>query len=237
MKRIFPIAMLPIMAATIMSCSDDLPEAEPAYVTAIHAEKKSLAAGGTSHSLSAIGLAHNLLLDDYLSRNMPPPATLADIDATVAVVMQANGFAVPGCGGSSCTVLVAGIISDPMSFHKSTIAESGLSYIAATYLTQFLQDFSLPAQGAEAQLELVRDALSDIADSPEFTAFDRDVLLTTMSIAEASVLYGKERKDKDWETSVGNIVAASRGALGQPELALRLSLLAGIMQHHNLQAH
>lgn len=226
--------MLPLMAASIMSCSHDLPETEAAGVRVTHAQKKSLAAGGTSHSYTATGLAHNLILEDFLSRNAPPPSTLADIDAEVAVLMQSHGFAVPGCGGPDCSALVATIMDDPLSFHKSSIGESGLSDGAAVCFTQFLLDFSLPAQDVETRLELVRDALSDIAENPEFTAFDKEVLLATLSITEASLLYEKERKDKDWETSVGNIVAASRGALAEPALALRLSLMAGIMQYYNI---
>ncbi|MNW08315.1 hypothetical protein D3C71_2050780 [compost metagenome] len=79
---------------------------------------------------------------------------------------------------------------------------------------------------------MVGSLFSDAQADTALTTTDKEIVLTVLSIAEASLLYGKERKDKDWETSVGNIVAAARGAQHGTPCALRLSLTAGMIQHY-----
>ncbi|WDO12336.1 hypothetical protein MH928_13505 [Flavobacterium sp. WW92] len=227
MKKIFPVALLPLMAAIILSCSQDEPQAGQ------HQENTTLkmasSTGTSSHS--TIGTTHNLILDELLLHPLPVPTSPAEIDSTVAARMQHHGFPVSGCGDGNPAGLASTIVQEPMPFYKNWLPFSDLSAEAVTFLTDFLQEFQA-IHDRDAQLVLVGSALPNAQADTALTPGDKEILLTVLSITEASLLYGKERKDKDWETSVGNIVAAARGAQHGTPYALRLSLTAGMIQHY-----
>lgn len=227
MKKIFPVALLPLMVAIIMSCSQDEPQAgqHPENTTL----KMASSTGTSGHS--TIGTTHNLILDELLSHPLPVPTSPAEIDNMVAARMQQHGYSVSGCGNGSPGGLASSIMQDPISFYKNWLPSSALSNTAGTLLSRFLLNFQT-AHDTDMQLALVRTAVSDTHPDPGLTSGDRDMLLTILSITEASLLYTKERKDKDWETSVGNIVATARGAQHGTPCALRLSLTAGMIQHY-----
>lgn len=226
MKKIFPVALLPLMAAIILSCSQEEPQAGH------HVEKPNLKMASSAGTLgNTIGTTHNLILDELLVHPLPVITSPAEMDNMVTARMQQHGFSVYGCGNGSPAGLASSIMQDPISFYKNWLPSSTLSDTAGTLLSRFLLNFQT-AHATDMQLALVRTAVSDTHSGPGLTSGDRDMLLTILSITEASLLYTKERKDKDWETSVGNIVAAARGAQHGPSCALRLSLTGGMIQHY-----
>lgn len=227
MKKIFPIALLPLMAAITLSCSQEEPQAGQ---TAENLSFKSAFSTGTAGHPNTIGTTHNLILEELLSHPLASSGP-AEIDSTVAAMMQQHGYPASGCGDGNPAGLSSAIVQEPMSFYKNWLPFSSLSAEAATFLTSFLQEFQVIHDG-DAQLALVGSVLSDAQADTALTPGDKEILLTVLSITEASLLYGKERKDKDWETSVGNIVAAARGAQHGIPCALRLSLTAGMIQHY-----
>jgi len=70
-----------------------------------------------------------------------------------------------------------------------------------------------------------------VINNSEFNDEDKRIILTTSSLSRYSFYYEKKRKDKDWETSVGNIMAGLSGALENSLTAVNSALVTGI--YHN----
>lgn len=85
-----------------------------------------------------------------------------------------------------------------------------------------------------AEYEKIHQAIisyeSTVMTHPQFNSADKRIILTTSSIARYSLFYFKERKDKDWESSVGNRVGGDSEALDRSTTTVKMALISGIRQ-------
>lgn len=73
---------------------------------------------------------------------------------------------------------------------------------------------------------------STVIASDQFTSEDKRIILITSSISRFSLYYGRKRKDKDWDSSVGNRAGAFSGAVSNSLTAVTNALVAGIMSNN-----
>ncbi len=72
-----------------------------------------------------------------------------------------------------------------------------------------------------------------VLSSAGFTNSEKQIILTTTSIIRYS-LYRKKRKDKDWETNVGNIAATVSGAEEGTVMGLKMAVTVGVCINNNI---
>lgn len=121
-------------------------------------------------------------------------------------------------------------ISDaPEASLDKIISDSHLSEGAKTSLSNFIASLLLlqDEDYTEIYYFIVLYEAS-VIDSVQFNSEDKRVILTTSALVRHSASYKKRRKDKDWETSVGNIAVTVEGALNGSLMAVHMALVAGI---------
>lgn len=72
-----------------------------------------------------------------------------------------------------------------------------------------------------------------VLSSDMYSPFEKQSMLTATSILRYS-LFRKRRKDKDWETSVGNIVASIYGSSEGMATGIKISLVVEICRDHDI---
>jgi hypothetical protein len=132
------------------------------------------------------------------------------------------------------------IINNEASSMADIIANSPMTSTAKTSLTTFINTvMSYQAQQKEYDLlyqYIITYETAILADS-SLTATDRKIILTTSSISRYAFYFASKHKqkprDRDWDISIGNIVAGTEGAHEGMSKAIIMSAAVGLT--HNIQ--
>lgn len=185
--------------------------------------------GNKSNPLDFAGESYRSILSDYQSGDYSPDS-LAEV---VAIVDALRGLPIITTTpvDDTTNALLAGIIDSPEVTFVSILHESGLSQNAKDILSDFVDGFdSFKANPFEDIYPEIVSLETTVSSSDLLTTEDKRILLTVMSIARYS-LSNKCCEDTDWETSVGNIVAATAGALINADKAIRYTLITRIGEY------
>ncbi len=175
------------------------------------------------------GESYRSLLSDYQSGNYSPE-TLAEVGAVVDALRGTPTLTVMSLDATTDSLL-SNIIQLPEATFVTILQQSGLSQEAKNILSDFVEGFDVLE--AKPFAEIYTDIVSlesTISGLNSLTANDKMVLLTVTSIARHS-LSNNCCEDTDWKTSVGNIVAATAGALVNADLAVRYALITRISEY------
>lgn len=159
------------------------------------------------------GKIHNDILDSYLTASYPF-TTIVQISHKVDSISALNN---DFTNLETTLPLNFGEIQEtyntPQRKLEQAIANSGMTNAAKICLANFMDSIAL---GETGEYELLHPSIisfeTSVISNTQFTAEDKRIILTTSSIVRYSIYYKKERKDKDWETSVGNRAGTLQGA-------------------------
>ena len=235
MKKISLWVIILSFPVLLTSCSTDEFTGETEHTAELSETvlKKSLPTPqNIENGYDNTGVLHNHILDIYLSANHNH-TTIEEVNDEIQQLVYGFSGVVPLALGvnsiNSPVSQIMDIIDSPESSLSSIILESHLTNEAKINLTDFISSLLLLQDEAyeDKQQFIISYESSVIADTL-LNNEDKRVILTTSSLIRYSLYYGKDREDKDWETSVGNITAAVSGALDNSSVAIHMTLVTGI---------
>lgn len=177
----------------------------------------------------SFGSLHNEILDIYLSGNHNH-TSIEDINSEIqslilasTVVLDSSSLILPG------TEVIADILNSPDTSLTNIIDSSAMTSYSKIQFEDFIDSLMMMN---EEEFEDIYDFItlyeSSVLIDISLNSNDKRIILTVASLARHSFYYSKKRKDKDWETSVGNIAAGTGGALEDSVAALRMALVTGV---------
>ncbi|MDI6033364.1 hypothetical protein QLS91_09790 [Flavobacterium sp. LB2P84] len=181
------------------------------------------------------GKLHNDILDTYLAGNYQYN-TISQISQQIeAIAVMNNDLAILNFATNVPVNLeeIQAIVNNPEAELDEAIVNSSMTNAAKGSLSTFMNAALLWENEEYGTIyQSIVSYESSVMTNSQFSSEDKRIILTTSSIARYSLYYSKERKDKDWETSVGNRVGGASGALDQSLTAIKMALITGISQNN-----
>lgn len=224
------MAMVLLCPALIISCSEDSGESVSGSETpSLNLKSAVTDAENKSNPYDYTGLLHEEFVSQYQS-GTNSVSSLQEVSLIVSELMEEKAVYV----SPSQQVLLASILNNPEVALTSILQNSGLSVAANNVLLEFIGDFhKLSEQSFSLTYTEITAFENDVQQSVSFTETDKRVILSVTSIARHS-LNRECDDDPDWDTSVGNIVAATAGALQNTDLSIQYSLITRISQYEGI---
>jgi len=223
-----------IIALTIISCTDEgISNYEPATSEKYTMLSKTANELLPQNSENPYDIAGSLYLDIFtLYPDADSNASIEEIVETVESISLGNSdfVALQGTAINSVdTVMVNNIISNPKGSLNQIIGSSSLTSGAKSSLTGFIDEIeAIESEDYQEVYSYIQSYEALVLVNNSFTANDKRVLLSTSSIARYSLYDKKRPRDRDWETSVGNIIAATGGAINTTALAIKTAVVTDI---------
>ncbi len=227
-----------MLAVTAVSCTNDsLNENSAATLKTTDASSKKTAElhpENTANAYDIAGKIHNEILDAYLSFNFSD-STINSVSTKIDSISFLNGELenLPPHIPANLQEIQQ-IADSPQLQLEQIIANSPMSNISKNCLSAFMA--SVPTLQNSDYQDIHQSIISfeaSVTSNQQFTSEEKRIILTSSAITRHSLYYAKERKDKDWETSVGNRAGAVQGALCNAATAVSCSLKAGIISKKN----
>ncbi len=229
MKKILLCGVLVSFITLLSSCDSE-------ELTSNHQQqlKKTSPSARSDNPFDAIGVLHNVLFDAYAASNNRD-------DTIEGIAVKINELIIGHSNLEQTTIAInAGftdrveqILNYPEYSLDIIVSEVGLSVRVKTKLNDLIELASgvttsgYPETGVDI-ISYEEDIITDVSLTPE----EKEVVLTVSSIVKYSLYDNGDRKDKDWDLSVGNIVAAAYGAAHSGQDALLMGLTAKIFQNY-----
>mgnify|MGYP003609756203 CR=1 FL=1 len=185
----------------------------------------------TANPYDAYGNAHNDILALY-ERGAYQGQDIDSISTHVESIISAND----GFGGleldqglqvSAPSITL--ILDAPMERAGTVIENSQMSTSAKASMAGFLNYIFLHEKdGYEEIYSHIVSYEAGVSGTADLSAADKEKMLVTASIVRHSLYRSKKRKDKDWETSVGNIAGSAEGSMENPVSAVKKAAIAGL---------
>lgn len=230
--RSINIVPMGILSAMLFSaCSNEPGEVltNNAHTMAKYKSFSTIAAN-KANPYDYVGNTYRTTLAAYKSGNHQP-SSFAEIDSIVHVLM--HNHTIPDA--DSKQHLLSSCVNDPEGTLIEILSASELSATAKVVLSEFIENFetlsNLPFN--EAYINIV-GLENDVLASPVMTSYDQRVILTVAAISRYS-LYHSCCEDTDWGKSVGNIVAATAGAIQGEIPAIEYILITSIADVEKIQ--
>jgi hypothetical protein len=227
----FLISMLAVLA---LSCTNDYAREDSISnfkKKDAHTKKNAgLNPENTANAYDIAGKIHNDLLDAYLSGNFSNQ-TINNVSSKIDSISFLNSDLqnLPSYYPANLQE-IQGIVDSPEVQLEQIIANSSMSNVSKNCLSELMSSAALwQNSDYEAVHPSILSFEGSVINNQQFTAEEKRIILTSSAITRYSLYYASERKDKDWETSVGNRVGAVQGALSNSATAVTRSLLAGIL--------
>ncbi|WP_428229142.1 hypothetical protein [Flavobacterium sp.] len=227
----FLISMLAVLA---LSCTNDYDREDSIsnFKTRDDLSKKNagLNPENAANAYDITGKIHNDLLDAYLSGNFSDN-TISAVSSKIDSISFLNSDLqnLPSHYPANFQEIQE-MVDSPEVQLEQIIANSSMSTASKNCLSDFMSSAAL---WQNSDYEAIHPSIisfeAAVTNNPQFTAEEKRIILTSSAITRYSLYYASERKDKDWETSVGNRVGAVQGALSNSATAVTRSLLAGIL--------
>jgi hypothetical protein len=178
------------------------------------------------------GKLHNDILDVYLAGNYQYN-TIGEISQQIEAIAAENNDLMLLNVGADLPInldLVQEIINNPQAELDEAIANSIMTNAAKISLSSFMNDVLLWENLSYEEIyQSIVTYESAVMTNPEYNDGDKRIILTTSSIVRYSIYYDLIDKDKDWDTSKGHRVGGLSGAIYNSSIAIRRSLITGIM--------
>lgn len=231
MKSVTSILLGILSIILTCACANETSEPFIKAAQPIHYKSLSITAENKANPYDHLGVQYVTLLEAYKTGDYQPSDFTA-IDTVVQTLMY----------GASTTQNLASkqsLLSSCVNYPEATLgnllAESYLPGDAKNILSGLAEDFATlsvaPFDQAYAAIVAIEDT---VRNSATMSTDDQRVILTTTSILRYS-LYHSCCEDTDWGKSVGNIVAATAGAIEHSDLALEYSLITSIAGLEKIQ--
>lgn len=230
MKKILLCGALLALGTLLSSCNNE------ELTSSKHQFKIATLSIGTN-LYDEVGELHNVLFDLY-SSPANSPETIESI-ATEVNQLISNYTNLP-----QTTIPIDSLFSDkleqfihyPQQSLDTIVSQIGLSTLAKSKLLNLIEITSgaTTTDINEALLEVVAFEEQILSDTI-LSLGEKEIILTVSSIAKYSLYDNGDRKDKDWDLSVGNIVATIYGAANSSQDALLFALTSKIYLN-NLRA-
>lgn len=205
-------------------------------------KKENLKSGSSSRELLSVensankfdfaGKVHNDILDIYLKENHQLN-TAESIGQQLNAIVNSKPhlkFLNLQINQSARLDNCQNIISDPQMQFDDLIAKSPLTQTAKISFSAFMDLLNImETENYETIHQFIISYESKVFGNSKFNDEDKRIILTTTSIVRYSFNYKVPRKDKDWESSVGNRTAAFSGAISNVDAAIEKALVVGIM--------
>ncbi len=125
------------------------------------------------------------------------------------------------------------VISQSKGIFELSVEDSSMSLAAKNSLQNFIENVMLFSNGNyDSMINSIGLYESTIQANTTYTTADKDLILNTSLIAKTLLFYERKRKDKDWETSVGNKDDMFIVTDDLTFLMVRMALLAGNVQNN-----
>ncbi len=184
----------------------------------------------TANPYDVAGKIHNDILDAYLT-GYHTCSTIAQVSQKVDSISALNNDLL-SLETSSPIIYgeIQEIIDNPQIELEQAIASSPMTSTAKDCLTGFMASMLLWEVNEYSVIhQSIISFEASVMSNSQFSNEEKRIILTTSSITRYAIYYTRERKDKDWETSVGNRVGAVQGAVANSSAAVKRSTVAGIM--------
>lgn len=182
-----------------------------------------------SNPYESMGVLHNEVLSQYMELEIPPQE-LETIALRVQLLMNQHqgAFGIFQASWIDLSAIEA-ILENPETSLEDILSNSNLSSGAKNSLYDFIDTLLLMSDEEFSEIFAFITAYeSDVINHVNLTAMEKEVILTVTSIVRHSIYFEKGRDDGDWVTSVGNIVAAIKGALAGDLSAVQYALITGL---------
>lgn len=231
------LVILPLLIISCTTDSIDNTESINGKVSSEKSEKsarlvQNLTPENPANIYDLAGKLHNDILDIYLAGNYQY-TTIAQISQQVEAIAAEDNDLMLLKSGKNLPInleVIQEIVNNPQAKLDEAIANSTMTNVAKGSLSSFMNDVLLwenDEYGAIYQFIISYE--SSVMTNPQFNDEDKRIILTTSSIIRYSLYFTKERKDEDWDSSVGNRVGGLSGAINNSSIAIRRSLVTGIM--------
>lgn len=231
---------LVILTLLIVSCTNDSIDYTERIESKLSNEKsgkltrtmQNLSPENSENAYDFAGKLHNDILEIYLPGNYQY-TTIAEVNQQIESIVATNtNLLALNLDGNSTVNLeeIYEIITNPQSKLEGAIANSSLTSIAKLSLSNFMNTITtLENEEYESLYQTIVSYESSVMTDSQFTNEDKRIILTTSSVVRYSLYFAKERKDKDWDSSVGNRAGGVSGALENSSAAVTRSLVTGIL--------
>lgn len=181
------------------------------------------------------GKIHNDILDVYLSDNYSGSTTAEIVQKVDSIAALNTDFLNLGTNLPINFTAIQAIIDAPQTQLQQEITTAPMTDSAKVCLMNFM-DFLVLWEPDDYTVihQSIISWESTVINNVQFTTEEKRIILTSSSIARHSLYYERKRKDKDWETSVGNRAGAVQGAVDNCCTAINRSVVAGLLTY-NLQ--
>ncbi|KGO85891.1 hypothetical protein Q765_13745 [Flavobacterium rivuli WB 3.3-2 = DSM 21788] len=183
----------------------------------------------TQNPYDFAGAAQNELLDLYLDGNYSY-SSIEEVSEKVAL-LAVQHYALDGqdTPPTISQEQIAAILTNPSGALGAIGTSPTLSAPAATGFSEFMVTLDAAQDATFEELySLIIAYETTVINNPDYSSADKEVILTSTSIARYTIYYRKKRKDRDWDTSVGNIVAGASGAEENTISAVSMAVVTGI---------
>jgi hypothetical protein len=231
---------LVILPLLIVSCTTDTIDNAVSSDSKISSKKseksarlvQNLSPENPANLYDFAGKLHNDILDTYLAGNYQYN-TIAQISQKIeAIAAESNDLTLLNLQTNLPINLdvVQEIINNPQAKLDEAITNSAMTNVAKGSLSSFMSDVLLWENNPYEEIyQSIISYESSVINNPQFNNEDKRIILTTSSIVRYSLYYAKKRKDEDWDSSVGHRVGGLSGAIDNSSIAIRRSLVTGIM--------
>ncbi|MEL1254068.1 hypothetical protein AAEO57_09800 [Flavobacterium sp. DGU38] len=231
------LSLLVIIASLQVSCTDEnIKNTE--ILDSANNEKKFAKSSAVFQEISPenpaniydiAGKIHNDILDVYLTGNYPCN-TIAQISHKVDSISVWNSDFVNLETSIPINFQeIQKIINDPQLEIEQAIINSQMTNSGQICLSNFMSSILLWESNEYSLIhQCIISFETTVINNNQFSQEDKRIILTTSSIARHSLYYQKERKDKDWETSIGNRAGAVQGAIDNSSTAVNKSIVTGL---------
>lgn len=226
---------LVILPLFTIACSDEYTGeiAKTARMTA-SAKTSGIGPDNPANPFDIAGSIHNEILGTLNETNFSSQS-IEDIIILIDSVSTVYPELVPLSSNSTLSTRISEItwIVNNYDAIDDVLAASTLGVRAKTSFLTFVNSLALTANDPYGDIHsMIVSYEESILANTGFTTDDKRILLTTTSVVRYSAY--RERKDKDWETSVTKIAATVSGAEQSLVSRLKMALIVGICKNNNI---
>lgn len=233
---------LVILPLFTIACSDEYTGeiTETAHMTesakrlTVSAKRLGIGPDNPANPFDMAGSIHNEILGT-LDETTFSSQSIEDITILIDSVSAVYPELVPLSSYSTLSTRLSEItwIVNNYDAINDVLVASTLGVSAKTSFLTFVNSLALIANNPYEDIHsMIVSYEESILTNTGFTTDDKRILLTTTSVVRYSAY--RERKDKDWETSVTKIAATVSGAEQSLVLGLKMALIVGICKNSNI---
>ncbi len=227
------LVILPLLTT---ACSDEYTTNVTETTRGNHLMKKSdPEPRNSANPYDVAGSVHNAILEildntDLDSLSIEDVAYLVD---SITIVQNELAHLPAASALSSKITKITWLVNDEDAI-EDVLDHSPLGNSAQTSLGTFINSALLLANAPYKDIySMITGYEATVLLSAGFTNNEKQIILTTTSIVRYS-FYRKKRKDKDWETNVGNIAATVSGADEGVVTALKMAVTVDMCINNNI---